>query len=88
MPVGVQGVYYGELLWVLAGTGALHTATVTGANGVLGVGIGNNVIVNNKGTVGDHGEPRASGGGDLGVVVRADRAIADIEGDHRSPARR
>ena len=49
-PVGVQGVYYGELLWELAGTGALHTATVTGASNVTAWGIGNNVIVNNKGT--------------------------------------
>ncbi|GAA3436036.1 hypothetical protein [Kutzneria kofuensis] len=49
-PVGVQGVFYGELLWTLAGTGALHAATVTGASDVTAWGIGNNVIVNNKGT--------------------------------------
>jgi hypothetical protein len=48
-PVGVQGVFYGELLWTLAGTGALHPATVTGATDVTAWGIGNNVIVNNKG---------------------------------------
>jgi hypothetical protein len=46
----VQGVYYGELLWKLAGTGALHTATVTGATNVTSWGIGNNVVVNNMGT--------------------------------------
>jgi hypothetical protein len=50
VPVGVQGVYYGELLWTLAGPGALHAATVTGATDVTAFGIGNNVIVNNKGT--------------------------------------
>ena len=49
-PTGVQGVYYGELLWELAGTGTLHTATVTGATGVTAWGIGNNVFVDNKGT--------------------------------------
>jgi hypothetical protein len=50
VPVGVQGVFYGELLWELAGTGALHAGTVTGASNVTAWGIGNNVIVNNKGT--------------------------------------
>jgi hypothetical protein len=49
-PTGVQGVYYGELLWKLAGTGSLHAATVTGASDVTSWGIGNNVVVNNKGT--------------------------------------
>src|SRR5579859_258296 len=49
-PTGVQGVYYGELLWSMAGTGALHTTTVTGASNVTAWGIGNNVIVNNEGT--------------------------------------
>jgi hypothetical protein len=49
-PVGVQGVFYGELLWSLAGAGALHPATVTGATNVTAWGIGNNVIVNNKST--------------------------------------
>jgi hypothetical protein len=48
---GVQGVYYGELLWVLAGTGAYHTATVTGSPDVTSWGIGRNVFVNNKGAV-------------------------------------
>ena len=34
-PTGVQAVYYGELLWSLAGTGPLHAATVSGsASGV------------------------------------------------------
>jgi hypothetical protein len=47
-PVGVQGVFYGELLWSLAGAGALHPATVTGATDVTAWGIGNNVVVNNK----------------------------------------
>jgi hypothetical protein len=49
-PTGVQGVYYGELLWKLAGTGALHTASVTGASGVSSWAIGNNVFIDNKGT--------------------------------------
>jgi hypothetical protein len=48
VPVGVQGDFYGELLWTLAGVGALHPATVTGATNVTAWGIGNNVIVNNK----------------------------------------
>lgn len=50
VPVGVQGDFYGELLWSLAGSGAFHPATVTGATDVTAWGIGNNVIVNNKGT--------------------------------------
>jgi hypothetical protein len=49
-PTGVQGVYYGELLWSLAGAGALHTASVSGDSSVTAWGIGNNVFVNNKGT--------------------------------------
>ena len=49
-PAGVQGVYYGELLWELAGTGALHAASVSGGSSISAWGIGNNVIVNNKGT--------------------------------------
>ena len=49
-PIGVQGVYYGELLWVLAGTGSLHAASVSGASGVTAWAIGNNVFVDNKGT--------------------------------------
>jgi hypothetical protein len=48
-PTGVQGVYYGELLWKLAGTGTLHTASVTGGTGVSAWAIGNNVFVDNKG---------------------------------------
>ena len=49
-PTGVQAVYYGELLWSLAGTGPLHAATVSGsASGVDAWGIGNNVVVNNEG---------------------------------------
>jgi hypothetical protein len=47
-PTGVQAVYYGELLWELAGAGALHPASVSGASGVSAWGIGSNVIVNNK----------------------------------------
>ena len=47
-PTGVQAVYYGELLWRLAGTGSLHAATVAGAPDVAAWGIGNNVVVNNK----------------------------------------
>ncbi|AHH95700.1 glycosyl hydrolase family 79 C-terminal domain-containing protein [Kutzneria viridogrisea] len=49
-PTGVQGVYYGELLWRLAGTGALHAATVSGAADLTAWGIGNNLVLNNKGT--------------------------------------
>jgi hypothetical protein len=49
-PAGVQGVYYGELLWSLAGAGAFHTASVSGDSSVTAWGIGNNVFVNNKGT--------------------------------------
>jgi hypothetical protein len=49
-PAGVQGVYYGELLWKLAGTGVLHTASVSGGSGVSAWAIGNNVFVDNKGT--------------------------------------
>jgi hypothetical protein len=49
-PTGVQGVYYGELLWVLAGTGAFHSASLTAGSGVTAWGIGNNAFVNNKGT--------------------------------------
>jgi hypothetical protein len=48
-PVGVQGVYYGELLWKLAGPGRYHAATVTGAGEVAAWGIGNNAFVTNKG---------------------------------------
>src|SRR6266702_2818077 len=47
-PTGVQGVYYGELLWVLAGTGAYHSATVTGGSGVTAWGVGRNVFVDNE----------------------------------------
>jgi hypothetical protein len=49
-PTGVQGVYYGQLLWVLAGTGAYHSASVSGSSGVTAWGIGRNVFVNNKST--------------------------------------
>jgi hypothetical protein len=49
-PTGVQGVYYGELLWVLGGTGPLHAASVSGGSGVTAWGIGNNVFVDNKGS--------------------------------------
>jgi hypothetical protein len=49
-PTGVQGVYYGELLWALGGAGAYHAAAVSGGSGVTAWGIGNNVVVNNKGT--------------------------------------
>jgi len=49
-PTGVQGVYYGELLWVMAGVGALHSATVSGASGVTAWGIGNNVLIDNIGS--------------------------------------
>ena len=50
----MQGVYYGELLWKLAGTGPLHAATVTGGTGVTAWAIGGNVFVNNKGTSAIH----------------------------------
>jgi hypothetical protein len=49
-PTGVQGVYYGELLWVLAGTGAYHSATVSGGTGVTAWGVGRNVFVDNEGS--------------------------------------
>lgn len=49
-PTGVQGVYYGELLWVLGGTGALHAASVSGGSSVTAWGVGNNVFVDNEGT--------------------------------------
>jgi hypothetical protein len=49
-PTGVQGVYYGELLWVLGGTGALHSASVSGGSGVTAWGVGNNVFVDNIGS--------------------------------------
>ncbi|KAA2250741.1 hypothetical protein F0L68_38695 [Solihabitans fulvus] len=49
MPTGVQGVYYGELLWSLAGAGALHAASVSGGSGVTAWAVGANVFVTNKG---------------------------------------
>ena len=49
-PTAVQGVYYGELLWEMAGAGALHAVSISGASSITAWGIGNNVIVNNKGT--------------------------------------
>ena len=49
-PTGVQGVYYGELLWVLGGTGPLHAATVSGPSGVTAWGVGNNVFIDNIGS--------------------------------------
>jgi hypothetical protein len=48
MATGVQSVYFGELLWELAGPGALHSASVSGNSSVTAFGIGRNVIVNNK----------------------------------------
>jgi hypothetical protein len=50
METGVQGVYFGQLLWVLAGTGAYHAATVTGGTGVTSWAIGRNVFLDNEGT--------------------------------------
>jgi hypothetical protein len=47
-PTGVQAVFYGELLWSLAGAGAVHAATVSGGTGVTAWGVGNNVFVTNK----------------------------------------
>jgi hypothetical protein len=47
-PTGVQAVYYGELLWKLAGPGALHPASVSGGSDITAWGIGHNVVVNNK----------------------------------------
>jgi len=49
-PTSVQGVYYGQLLWVLAGTGAYHSASVSGGSSITAWGIGKNVFVNNKST--------------------------------------
>jgi len=48
-PTDVQAVYYGELLWHLAGTGAFHKASVSGGSGVTAWGIGNNALVDNEG---------------------------------------
>jgi hypothetical protein len=48
-PTGVQGVYYGQLLWHLAGTGPYHAATVSGGSDVYAWGIGDNVIIDNEG---------------------------------------
>ena len=53
-PTGVQAIYYGQLLWRLAGAGDLHAATVAGAANVTAWGIGKNVIVNNTGTEAVH----------------------------------
>lgn len=53
-PTGVQGVYYGQLLWTLAGTGSLHAATVAGGSNVTAWGIGKNVFVNNTGSSAVH----------------------------------
>lgn len=53
-PSGVQSVFYGQLLWKLAGTGRVHKtvitadSSVTTSPGLTSWGIGNNVIVNNK----------------------------------------
>jgi ricin-type beta-trefoil lectin protein len=49
-PTGVQGVYYGQLLWHLAGTGPYHAATVSGGSDVYAWGIGDNVIIDNEGS--------------------------------------
>jgi hypothetical protein len=49
-PAGVQAVYYGELLWSLAGRGKLHPASVSGASNVTAWGISGNAFVNNKGS--------------------------------------
>jgi hypothetical protein len=49
-PTGVQGVFMGELLWSMAGTGPLHSASVSGGSSVTAWGIGNNVIVVNEGS--------------------------------------
>jgi hypothetical protein len=49
-PTGVQAVYYGELLWKLAGTGPLHAASVSGGSGVTAWAIGRSVFVNNEGS--------------------------------------
>jgi hypothetical protein len=47
-PTGVRAVYYGGLLWKLAGSGLLRRASVVGSQLVSAWGIGDNVIVNNK----------------------------------------
>ncbi|HJP79018.1 MAG TPA: hypothetical protein VJ914_32400 [Pseudonocardiaceae bacterium] len=67
-PTAVQAVYYAELLWSLAGTGAVHAATVSGASGVSAWGIGNNVVVNNKTTA------------TLTTTVRLTSAAAKVSG--------
>jgi hypothetical protein len=47
-PTGVRAVFYGGLLWTLAGTGPLRPAAVSGPPLVSAWGIGGNVILNNK----------------------------------------
>ncbi len=47
-PTGVRAVYYGGLLWTLAGTGPLRRASVVGTPLVSAWGIGGNVILDNK----------------------------------------
>ena len=47
-PTGVRAVYYGGLLWTLAGPGPLRRATVTGPPLVSAWGIGGSVMVDNK----------------------------------------
>jgi hypothetical protein len=47
-PIAVRAVYYGCLLWTLAGTGPMRRAAVSGPPLVSAWGIGGNVILDNK----------------------------------------
>jgi hypothetical protein len=49
-PTGVHPVYYSELLWGLAGAGPLYASNLAVGSTVTAWGIGNNVIVDNKGS--------------------------------------
>ncbi|HEY0798485.1 MAG TPA: hypothetical protein VGD50_05005, partial [Candidatus Baltobacteraceae bacterium] len=47
-PQDVRPLYYGELLFTMAGQGTLHSASVSGSGNITAYGIGNNVIIVNK----------------------------------------
>jgi hypothetical protein len=47
-PTGVGAVYYGALLWTLAGTGPLRRSSIVGSPLVSAWGVGDNLVVNNK----------------------------------------
>jgi hypothetical protein len=47
-PTAARAVYYGCLLWTLAGTGPLRQVSIVGSQLVSAWGIGDNLVVNNK----------------------------------------